>query len=229
MGESHKGKDTDKNRYIARWSRVKKAIDLLGGKCSRCGEAHIATLSFHHLDPSQKQNEISSLLTRSDWSAIEVEIKKCILLCENCHRKEHFDEVTYRERYDEICQQASGVRYQHQIVIKRWSDQETQEMLGLYNSGMKIPEIASSMQRMPGTINQRIRRAIKEKLISPRKETAIPNKKRKKLTEEMKSKIVEMDKQHFTNVEINAALDVSISVIARVKRDARLCGQSDGA
>jgi len=64
-------------------------------KCSRCGESHPACLQFHHKDPSEKDENISTLVTCSHKSkaAILKEISKCIVLCANCHAKEHFDET----------------------------------------------------------------------------------------------------------------------------------------
>ena len=66
-----------------------KIIEYLGGKCSECGYSKcIGALDVHHLDPSKKLFNISGAHARS-WSAIEDEIKKCILICSNCHREVH--------------------------------------------------------------------------------------------------------------------------------------------
>ena len=43
---------------------------------------------FHHLDPSQKDTKVSQLIHLSS-DRLEVEIKKCIMLCANCHRIVH--------------------------------------------------------------------------------------------------------------------------------------------
>lgn len=58
-----------------------------------CGEAHIAALDFHHLDPSQKEIRITDAAMRG-WSIekLKNEISKCIVLCANCHRKLHWNE-----------------------------------------------------------------------------------------------------------------------------------------
>lgn len=63
-------------------------------KCERCGFSHPATLDFHHLDPSQKSFGISRA-ARNAWfnkEKILEEIKKCIVLCSNCHRIEHWNQ-----------------------------------------------------------------------------------------------------------------------------------------
>ncbi len=59
-------------------------------ECKRCGENHIACLEFHHLDPNKKEYEIASKIKHS-FQKLKKEIKKCIVLCSNCHRKEHWD------------------------------------------------------------------------------------------------------------------------------------------
>jgi len=61
-----------------------------GNKCKICGYKKCQrALSFHHIDPSKKEFDLSSKgLTRS-WEKIQLEIKKCILVCANCHMEIH--------------------------------------------------------------------------------------------------------------------------------------------
>lgn len=79
--------------HNARWVERKiKAIGLFGGKCCRCGYCkNYAALEFHHLDP-KKKDFIWTKLRRMGWDQIIDELKKCILLCANCHREEHWPE-----------------------------------------------------------------------------------------------------------------------------------------
>lgn len=64
-------------------------ISILGGSCWICGYDRVpSALEFHHLDPTTKEIGISTHLTRSLESLID-EIKKCALLCANCHREVH--------------------------------------------------------------------------------------------------------------------------------------------
>lgn len=79
------------NCFIRRWSKRIKAVKMLGGCCSKCGESNIFVLDFHHIR-GQKESTISRMMD-SRWSAIEAEIKKCILLCKNCHQEEHHAET----------------------------------------------------------------------------------------------------------------------------------------
>ena len=60
-------------------------------KCKICKESNPVALDFHHL--SDKKFEISKVSSsRCSFKHIMNEISKCILLCANCHRKEHYRE-----------------------------------------------------------------------------------------------------------------------------------------
>jgi hypothetical protein len=58
--------------------------------CERCPENFPQCLHFHHLDPSLKEFNISvGIHERKSLIKIKEEMDKCILLCANCHIKEH--------------------------------------------------------------------------------------------------------------------------------------------
>lgn len=73
-----------------RWTdRKLQAIALFGNKCSICGYSkNYAALEFHHLDPTQKEFDWKSLRLKN-WDSIIKELKKCTLLCRNCHAETH--------------------------------------------------------------------------------------------------------------------------------------------
>lgn len=85
------------NLQKQRWlDRKKKAVELMGGKCCKCGyDKNYAALSFHHLDPSTKIHDWQTLRLQS-WKNIIAELKKCIMLCGNCHAEVHWPECTYK-------------------------------------------------------------------------------------------------------------------------------------
>ena len=59
--------------------------------CVRCGESHPACLHFHHLNPEEKRIEVARMAkTNYSKKAILDEMDKCVVLCANCHRKEHY-------------------------------------------------------------------------------------------------------------------------------------------
>jgi predicted HNH restriction endonuclease len=65
-----------------------KAVALLGGKCVLCGyDKHPGVMDFHHIDPLTKTFGISSGGFSRSWASIELELKKCVLVCANCHRE----------------------------------------------------------------------------------------------------------------------------------------------
>lgn len=80
----------NKNYYnrILMWSKKVKAFEILGNKCKNCGDTNIFHLVFHHRDVKEKEFDISDKKSYR-WSIIEKEIKKCDLLCQNCHRELH--------------------------------------------------------------------------------------------------------------------------------------------
>jgi len=67
-----------------------KAIEYLGGKCSKCGYSKCSrALEFHHINPEEKDFGLSQKgLTRA-WERTRKELDKCILLCSNCHAELH--------------------------------------------------------------------------------------------------------------------------------------------
>lgn len=61
---------------------------LLNNPCCVCNEPDVDCLQFHHRDPSQKDRSPSQMGS-SSWIRIKAEIEKCVVLCANCHCKEH--------------------------------------------------------------------------------------------------------------------------------------------
>lgn len=66
--------------------------DRLGGKCQICSYSKCQNaLHFHHKDASKKKFTISDAVKRKSFSQQEIneEIKKCVLVCANCHAEIH--------------------------------------------------------------------------------------------------------------------------------------------
>lgn len=69
------------------WYKTLKA----NKKCARCTETNSVCLDFHHINPKEKKYLIPRMVQNGlSKATILKEISKCILLCANCHRKEHF-------------------------------------------------------------------------------------------------------------------------------------------
>lgn len=68
-----------------------KYIDYKGGKCEICGyNKCISALTFHHINPDEKEFTISHRQSIS-FENMKAEIDKCQLLCCNCHNEIHYD------------------------------------------------------------------------------------------------------------------------------------------
>ena len=89
------GKYAERREQInARRQRLKREWDEFKCtlKCAKCSFSHPAALDFHHEDPTQKENVISNLVSNGQFTKAYEEIKKCIVLCANCHRIHHYEE-----------------------------------------------------------------------------------------------------------------------------------------
>lgn len=82
----------EKRRKIVKEMRERRYKEFLklkeGLSCIICGESDPACLDFHHLDESKKEYQISDLVMSRE--KMKEELKKCIPVCANCHRKIHY-------------------------------------------------------------------------------------------------------------------------------------------
>ena len=74
-------------------SRYQRLASLYVGwrktlQCSRCFEDDYNCLDFHHVDPNEKEYSVANLVG-SGSKAVVKELKKCVVVCSNCHRKVH--------------------------------------------------------------------------------------------------------------------------------------------
>lgn len=95
--EKHKDKiiaANYRNKAIRKkqWDEFKSTL-----KCAHCGFSHTAALDFHHEDPSTKEFNIHRLVGNGRFTKAYEEIKKCIVLCANCHRIHHHKEKKVHE------------------------------------------------------------------------------------------------------------------------------------
>jgi hypothetical protein len=68
------------------------AVAAFGSKCAHCsGSFHRAVFDFHHR--GDKLGSPSEMFLNNSLSTLSRELAKCILLCANCHRLEHRDEL----------------------------------------------------------------------------------------------------------------------------------------
>lgn len=89
--------NTYHSQTIRGLKRKVKLVKLLGGKCSNCGYSkNLAALEFNHLDPNKKelQLDLRSLSNHREEILLK-EVKKCNLLCSNCHKEHHYKEMEF--------------------------------------------------------------------------------------------------------------------------------------
>lgn len=103
-----------KSVTLVRQKRKRELVEIMGGKCILCGyDKCIAALEFHHIDKSTKKYQLSSGNCHS-WEEDIEELRKCALLCSNCHKEiEVFNIDTYctfnEEKFKQLDEQK---RYQ---------------------------------------------------------------------------------------------------------------------
>ena len=78
---------------VKKWRQRTKSrmVEAMGGKCQCCGyNICDKALAFHHLDPSVKESGIGSIRANPiSWAKLVEELRKCILVCHNCHSEIH--------------------------------------------------------------------------------------------------------------------------------------------
>lgn len=99
-------RETMKAIYIKDSSLIKQRNTLLKAKlaslvedfrsinpCKICAEGDTSCLDFHHINPADKDRTISELIQMKNEKRLMAEIKKCVVLCANCHRKLHAGKI----------------------------------------------------------------------------------------------------------------------------------------
>ena len=78
-------------RVTKRMATKRELVNILGGQCYVCGyNRSLTSLIFHHRDPKLKSFSITHGITRKyPKEKLITEIKKCVLLCSNCHGELH--------------------------------------------------------------------------------------------------------------------------------------------
>lgn len=93
--------DKQREKTVHRTNLLRKKhkqilVDMLGGCCELCGyKKCLSALEFHHLNPNEKE------FTLSDCKVFRIEFlkkeaSKCKLLCSNCHREVHENNIDLR-------------------------------------------------------------------------------------------------------------------------------------
>ena len=78
---------------VKQWRKNTKdrMVAAMGSCCQICGyNKCTSALEFHHVNPLEKERGFGELrANNTKWSSIVEELKKCIMLCSNCHKEVH--------------------------------------------------------------------------------------------------------------------------------------------
>jgi hypothetical protein len=84
---------SNQSEAVKRWrKRSKEAIiESMGGECTICGyNTCTSSLALHHIDPTQKDHSFGGIRANpKKWDTIAKELRKCCLVCHNCHSEIH--------------------------------------------------------------------------------------------------------------------------------------------
>ena len=86
--------------------RKNNLIKVFGNKCCICGfDKWQSALEFHHVNPEEKEFGLTVNTTTKSLEKQLTEARKCILVCANCHRGIHSNNVevptNWKDFYDE--------------------------------------------------------------------------------------------------------------------------------
>lgn len=90
---------------VKKWRKKNKErmVEAFGGCCGICGYSKCTNaLEFHHLDPKEKDFNVTNQVT--SWKKAVEELRKCVMLCSNCHKEIHdgIEEIPENiKRFDE--------------------------------------------------------------------------------------------------------------------------------
>ena len=97
-----------RSEAVKKWRRTTKTrmVKSFNCRCAVCGEKYPdEVFDFHHLDPSIKQFSLAKIRGNCiGWKRIVDELRKCIMVCANCHRLIHYSNLIIPEnpiRFDE--------------------------------------------------------------------------------------------------------------------------------
>jgi hypothetical protein len=102
-------KECDKQRKKQQYQKSKEQIaqyisDIKASGCICCGETTKCCLDFHHLCREDKDAAIAKMATKKlAPRRIIAEIKKCVVVCSNCHRKIHNGLISLPENKNACC------------------------------------------------------------------------------------------------------------------------------
>lgn len=75
---------------VKRWRKntKRRIVEAFGNKCGQCGQSFPDEVyDLHHINPEEKDFSLGGIRANSiSWKRVVIELRKCVLLCANCHR-----------------------------------------------------------------------------------------------------------------------------------------------
>lgn len=175
---------------VKKWraNAKEKLVQAFGGKCCICGYNKSVSLEFHHINPLEKDGSWGSF--RGDiksWSTIVEEMKKCAMVCSNCHKEIHgnitqlpenyprLDEslvtvakVDTQDQYDD-CPVCGNKKHKKLFTCskicsgknKNRLDWDNIDLVALYNTHKSFSKISEILNVSDKTVALRYKRALK--------------------------------------------------------------------
>lgn len=136
-----------------RTKRKQAAIDAFGGKCGLCGYSKSKrALCFHHLDEKEKEYKPTKIInTSKSWTIVVEELRKCVMLCSNCHAEVHDGLIDIPDdirRFDDSYS-TIGIK----TVKFNWSGIDVEQ---LYNQHGSLSAVATVLDTSPSTVHRRL-------------------------------------------------------------------------
>jgi hypothetical protein len=90
-----------------------RIVASLGGKCVICGyNKCYSSLITHHIDPSIKEFTLGSAMkTVMKWEFAVTELRKCVLLCNNCHGELHAGMASLPPNYQRFIEEFADYEF----------------------------------------------------------------------------------------------------------------------
>lgn len=74
-----------------------KAVVHFGDRCNKCGDSYpVCCYEFHHINGEKDGNPSKYFGLKEERMFAELE--KCVMLCSNCHKTEHFGENMLKQQ-----------------------------------------------------------------------------------------------------------------------------------
>ena len=175
-----------------------KLLDIQ--KCNNCGyDACNDALEFHHINQSTKKFNISNGKA-SKFISFEVieELKKCIILCANCHKLVHSDLNFFNSHYEEIINKSNDLQYKKLLNLN--------DLMDLYSKGYGVKEISKLLNKNESTISTALKR-----MGVPPSFTFVNN-----------DDIIRLHKEGLSNIEIATKLNRNKATIFRLMKKLQL-------